>query len=265
MGFTALHIHCLLTAFTLTTQELAKLSVSPKISAECGQQVTLNCDVSSSRNGLSVIHMGWTHNKTTLCSVDSEGTITTHHRHTTDTSDFHCEYEHGQLSLIFQKVQPLESGKRYTCKLHSNQGAPYGHTRVELKECCGSSKGVLTSDGPVCTFNHVHPDGDVHWFHGSHNLSDGSYTTTTKSVDEKGWLTIHSSLKRKSSDVPYSCSLKSTTSGRYIASTLIQNHEFLVRGAGKQEATGLERNGVGSQRPMKTILCISILLAVTLT
>ncbi|XP_044046431.1 uncharacterized protein LOC122873589 [Siniperca chuatsi] len=263
MGSTALHILLwLLSAFTLTTQELARLSVSSEITAECGKQVTLNCDVSSSRNGLSVIRMEWSQNKTTLCSVDSEGNITTHPRHT--LSDFHCEYKHGQLSLIFQKAQPLGSGnsKRYMCKLQSNQGALHGYTRVELQECCGSIKGILSHDGPACTFKHVYPDGDVHWFHGSHNLSDGHYTT--KSVDKDGWLTIHSHLKRKSSDVSYSCFLKSTTSGRYIASTLVQKPEFLVRGTGAQGSTDPDRNGVGSQRPMRTFVCISILLAVTL-
>ncbi|XP_031145386.1 uncharacterized protein LOC116043030 [Sander lucioperca] len=261
MGYTALHtLLWLLTAFVLTTQEFVKLNVTPKITAECGKQVTLTCNVSSSRHGLSIKHMNWSQKNRSFCSVDSEGNIS-HHMHT--LSHFHCEYKHGQLSLIFKRVQPLESGD-YRCKLQSNQGAKHQYTRVELQECCGIVEGVSTSGGPACTFKNVYPDGDVHWFHGSHNLSDGSVRQhTTKHVDEGGWLTIHSDLEWKSSTVPYNCSLKSITSGRYITCTSVQNSELLVI-TRSQQHTHLGGNGVGSQGPMWTILCISILLAVTL-
>ncbi|XP_029288942.1 uncharacterized protein LOC115009102 isoform X2 [Cottoperca gobio] len=214
MQYTALHkLLWLLNALILTTQELVKLRVSPRIIAECGKQVTLNCNVSSSRNGLSIKHMEWFQNHTSFCSVDSEGKIT-NHRHT--QSDFHCEYRHGQLSLIFRRVQPLESrnSKPYVCKLQSNNGASHAKTSVELQECCWLVEGVWTNDRPTCTFKNVYPDGDVHWFHGSRNLSDESVKHhTTKHVDEGGWLTIHSYLEQNLSGGPYNCSLKSTTSG----------------------------------------------------
>lgn len=254
MGYTALHtLLWLLTSFTLTTQELVKLRVTPKITAECNQQVTLNCNVTSSRNGLSIKHMEWSQNNKSLCSVDGKGLITP----TNTLSDFHCEYQHGQLSLIFQRVQPLESGS-YRCKLKSNRGALHEYTTVELQECCGIVEGVFTNDGPSCTFKNVYPDGDVHWFHGSHNLSHGSVRHhTTKHVDEGGWLTIHSYLKQKSSGVPYNCSLKSAESGRHIASALVVNPESRAQ-------VHTQRNGVGSQGHVWTSLFILIFLAVTL-
>ncbi|XP_059188725.1 uncharacterized protein LOC131971338 [Centropristis striata] len=249
----------LLSAVTLTTQELVKLSVTPRLTAECDQQVALSCNVSSSRNGLLIKHMGWFQKNTPYCSVDSEGKVT-HHKGT--LSHFRCTYNHGELSLIFKKVQPLESGKNFMCKLQSNRGARQAYTRVELQECCGIAEGFVTGDQASCTFKHVHPDGDVHWFHGSHNLSDGSVKqNTSKSVDKGGWLTIHSTLERKSSDIPYNCSLKSTASGRYIATTLAQNTQSFFR-VPLQE--GQMRNGVGSQGPMWTFLCFSILFPVTL-
>ncbi|KAM7394057.1 hypothetical protein PAMP_020882 [Pampus punctatissimus] len=248
MGFTTFHIlFCLLTVFTLTTQDLAKLHVSSKINAECGKQVILICNVSLSLEGLSIKHMGWSHNKS-LCSVDSTGQMTTNHNNA--ISDFHCEYNNGQLSLIFQEVQPLETGHStpYTCKLHSNKGVPHAVTKVELQEC-GIAEGVLTSDGPSCTFRHVYPDGDVHWFHSSLNLSNGSLMYKTfKRVEKGGFLTIHSHLESKGLDLPFTCSLKSTKSGRYIANT-----EVMVRA------------GAGSLGSLRTILCISILFAVSLT
>uniref|UniRef100_A0A8D0DHE6 Ig-like domain-containing protein n=1 Tax=Sander lucioperca TaxID=283035 RepID=A0A8D0DHE6_SANLU len=112
--------------------KFVKLNVTPKITAECGKQVTLTCNVSSSRHGLSIKHMNWSQKNRSFCSVDSEGNIS-HHMHT--LSHFHCEYKHGQLSLIFKRVQPLESGD-YRCKLQSNQGAKHQYTRVELQGQC---------------------------------------------------------------------------------------------------------------------------------
>ncbi|XP_040891070.1 uncharacterized protein LOC121180026 [Toxotes jaculatrix] len=253
MEFTALHILWLVSAFSLTTQEL-KLIVIPKITAECDKQVTLQCSVPSSVNGLSIKLMEWSHSRTSWCSVNGERNIT-YKRNT--LNDFHCEYKEGQLSVIFQKVQPLQSGL-HMCKLQSNKGPSHEYTTVELEECCGTVTGVLTSRGPSCTFKNVYPDSDVHWFSGSHNLSDGSLKhNTTKRVEEGGWLTIHSDLEHRSSDVPFNCSLKSSTSGRYIASALVQKGRALYKYS--------QSNGVRSAGPLGTFcLCISILLAVTL-
>lgn len=120
-------------------------------------------------------------------------------------------------------------------------------------ECCANVEGDLTSDGPICTFSDVYPDGDVHWFHGSHNLSGGF--TVRKSVDKGGWLTVRSHLKRKSSDVPYNCSLWSSKSGRYIASTLV---------GGNARISAISSSHSKSQGPMWIVPCVSVLLAVTL-
>lgn len=257
MGFTALV--CLLSAFTLTTQDLVSLIVSPTVTAECGQQVTLNCNVSSYQHGLTIKHMEWSQGKTHLCTVDSLGELTQHN--TNSLGDFHCNYEDGRLSLTFPYVQPLNSGK-YRCKLRSTEGAPYEYTTVELKECSGEVESVFTSDGPSCIFHRVYPDGDVHWFHGHHNLSDRSmppdtFTDTSKSVDEEGYLTIYSQLKRKGPYLPYNCSLKSTRSGRYIASTLVKIELYDIDRTRPLNSS----SGVRSQEPMRTILGILILLA----
>lgn len=77
--------------------------------------------------------MAWSQGGTSLCSVNSEGTMLTHGKHS--LSDFYCDYKDGQLSLVFQRMLPLESGhsKPYRCKLHSNQGVAYNYTKVELQ------------------------------------------------------------------------------------------------------------------------------------
>lgn len=113
------------------------LSVSPQITAEYGKPVTLQCNVSSKfPNELQIKYMGWSQNEA-LCSVNSEGKITTNKNHT--LSDFHCEYNNQQLSLIFQKVQPMETG-RYMCKLQSNQEASHKYSNLELE---GQSTPIL--------------------------------------------------------------------------------------------------------------------------
>lgn len=247
---------CLLPVLTPTTQELVKLSVSPSVTAECGKQVTVSCHASSSQKNLSVKRMEWYLNKTSLCSVDSEGDITEHHRHA--LGDFNCEYQHGKLSLNIQEVQPMQRGD-YLCKLQSNMGAKHGYTTVELQECCGIVEASPASDGLSCTFNHVYPDGDVQWFQGSNRLfGTPSHPTTTKSVVEGGWLTIQSHLKSPRPDVSYNCTLISITSGGHLASTVVQSPQDKVR------IENLSTNGVGSQGPMWTVLCVSILLARTL-
>ncbi|XP_032418986.1 uncharacterized protein LOC116720072 isoform X1 [Xiphophorus hellerii] len=253
MEFTVLLF--LFPAFTLTMQALlpscrgisvtlspdsVKLEVSPKIFAECGKPVSLHCNSSSPQQGLSVKYMEWSHGNMSLCSVDSEQTITKLQRHF--QSDFDCKYEDGRLSLVFERMLPLQSGE-YRCKLRSNKGVANECTKVQLQEFCGKVEAVLRSHGPSCRFNHVYPDGDVHWFHDSRNVSDESVMQhTTKSIDSHGWMIIHSWLtlngtSERSSHEPYNCSLKSSTSGKYIASTLVQKHERRA----VQGATGYSR------------------------
>lgn len=121
-------------------------------------------------------------------------------------------------------------------------------------EFCGEVESTLTSDGPSCTFSRVHPDGDVLWFHDSQDLSDGSVNrSTSKTVDEHGWLTIHSWLRssvkqgKGSSRELYNCSLQSSTSGRIITSTLVNS----------------DGEGVKSHKTMTTVISILVSLIVT--
>lgn len=253
MGFSSGQILLLfISLFILTTQGHLTLDVSPVIRAECGQQVNLTCNVSSSRPGFSIKNLRWVKNHHMLCVVNSEGNITEHQHHT--LSDFHCEYEGGQLSLVFQRVQPVESGASvdYMCKLHSNQGVTTNHTKVELQDCCGNVQDSTNPEGPSCTFTEVHPDADVHWFLSSHNFTGETLRgSTDKRWEEGGWLTIHSYLEEKDSDELYNCSLWCPTSNQYITSRLIPQQR-------------MSKSGATAQRPFWTFffsVCFSTLLA----
>ncbi|XP_077427123.1 uncharacterized protein LOC144055208 [Vanacampus margaritifer] len=229
------------------------------VTADCGKPVEINCNVSTRSGGLSVKHMEWSQNHKPLCQVNKDGEL--HHSKNTK-SDFRCEYRKDQLSLIFTKVQPEDSGalNRYMCKVHSNQGMSHGYSWIELQECCGAVKGVLSKDGPVCTFSGVYADGDVVW--SSQNQSEGPVRHNTfKSVEEGGWLTIRSQLEGNPTGA-FNCTLMSIGSGRQIACNS-SDAEFLGGyGLKPQGFTGNVGNDVGSLHPSLTFLLISTLLVV---
>lgn len=148
-------------------------------------------------------------------------------------------------------------------RLTFRMSAVFENTSLVFPSECGQlTKGFSEGGPPACTFTNVHPDGEVHWFHGSHNLTDGPIEhPTTKRVDQGGWLIIHSELEEWSiSDVPYNCSLKSSKSGKYIASASAKVRTSKVIGRSPSSQPSEAR----SQQSMGTLLCISILLAVTL-
>ncbi|XP_054634218.1 uncharacterized protein LOC129182300 isoform X2 [Dunckerocampus dactyliophorus] len=255
MQLTRLLIACILTELTLSAQALVSVI---NITAECGKQVAMSCNVSTSRDGLSVKHMAWSQNHKLLCQLDSGGKLS-HHR--TIKSDFHCKYEKGQLSLIFAKVQPEDSGgsSRYMCKLHSNRGISHGYSWIELQECCGTVKGGLSIDGPVCTFSNVYPDADVFWSSQSESQTPVKQSMY-KSIEEGGWFTIRSQLEWTSNG-PSNCSLRSIKSGRHIACNLSENAELLDGyGLRPQGFTRTARNGAGSLEHLRTIMLMSIIL-----
>lgn len=100
--------------------------------AECGTAVNLSCEVPPLTNDLSVKHMGWSLNGSSLCSVDAEGKLSPHHKHS--PRPFHCSYSHGHLSLSFPNVQLLDGwNSTYMCKLRSNKGTAHTWTAVQFK------------------------------------------------------------------------------------------------------------------------------------
>ncbi|XP_077380214.1 uncharacterized protein LOC144020524 [Festucalex cinctus] len=246
-----------LTELTLTTKGLVHVS---NVTAECGKPVAINCNVPTRRDGLSVKHMEWSQNHKPLCQVNSAGEL----NHSKNTkSDFHCEYKNGQLSLIFAKVQPEDSGafNRYMCKVYSNQGMSHGYSWIELQECCGAVKVVLSKDGPVCTFSDVYPDGDVVWSSQSQS-EEPVRQNNFKSVEEGGWLTIRSHLEGNPTGA-FNCTLTSIDSGRQIACNLSEVVEFLGGyGPKPKRFTGNVGNDAGCLDPSLTILLISSLLVV---
>ncbi|KAM4604080.1 uncharacterized protein ACJ7VT_018696 [Polymixia lowei] len=253
MEFTLLHVLSMLTC--VLTRELVTVGVVSNVTAQCGQQMTLHCNVSSLKGNLSVHYLAWLQNGNPLCVVDNNGQVTNHSYNT--PSSFQCSYTQEQLTITFEEVQPMDSGD-YLCKLRSRQGLGQRSTRVQLQECYRDVEDVVTPEGPNCTFRRVYPDGDVHWFRGSTKLAGDQLTTkTTKQVEAGGWVTISSSLGSTNMTEPYNCSLWNPTSGRYIASRRVKIPVY--RGEGRRS-----RNGAGAQGPLWTFPGVLFLTGLTI-
>lgn len=200
---------------TLTLSESVRLEVGGRITAECGKPVILHCNISSALTGLSIQHMEWSQSHT-FCSVDSGGYLTIKNAE----RDFHCHYDKGHLSLHFYKWLPGFFEHSFMCKLRSNQGILHKYTHVEIKEHLDSVRAVRDSLTPTCTFTKVCPGGEVEWFEDFQKITNQSFIVTNKHVKDGRWL-INSYLKTHSSNKHYNCSLKSSTSGRYLSSAVM--------------------------------------------
>lgn len=118
--------------FDVLCAEMVKLQPNPSVSAACGQRVTLNCDVASSLDKVSIKHMEWSLNQRPLCSVDVHENVATHSGG--GIKHFYCEYARGRLSLVLHEVRPTDTiNLDFMCKLKSNRGAKHINTRVELQ------------------------------------------------------------------------------------------------------------------------------------
>lgn len=202
---------------TFTISESLTLEVSYSITAECGTPLILHCNISSPLTGLSIKHMAWS----TYCSVDSEGFLTTN-----DTEgDFYCRYDKGHLSLHFYKWSPSLFRTSFMCKLRSNQGILHEYTQVETREHWEGVEAAWDSYTPTCTFRKVCPGGEVEWFQDSQRITDQSLIVTNKH-EAGSWITIYSYPKIHSNK-PYNCTLKSSSSGRYLTSALIHPLSFV--------------------------------------
>ncbi|KAM9491251.1 uncharacterized protein ACWYII_003555 [Salvelinus alpinus] len=247
-------ILCLGVAVTLSntepTAELVKLSAVDSLIVPCHQSATLRCDLSTFQEGLSIYHMAWVRQDGKyLCDVNATGVMGTHPGNT--PSAMECSYTpHAQLTLTLLQVQPLEQGK-YLCKLRSSHGVKEATTTVKLQECYGEVQPSVSDEGPTCTFTEVYPDGEVHWFQGSNNVT-GDPKIKTIQVKDGMFLTITSSLNRKtvSGEGAYNCSLWIPSTGAYLTSSLVPEH-------GEARVEEPNANGAGAIGfPHRTILVL---------
>ncbi|CAL8352740.1 unnamed protein product [Boreogadus saida] len=209
------------------------LSVSPTVTATCGQSVTLHCNASSNRG--TVFHLSWIKDNTTLCKVENDHLVVDKQ----PTSDVECHYDTKSLFVTFlqtSKEQQERALDEYICKQRSEQGPASKKTWVELKECIQRVDPIKKAEGPTCSFTGVRRDGDVHWYRPREEArltEDDAVIEKKESVDKECCLTIFSSLKPKKDHTgPYTCSLWNSQSQNYTASHTFPHEEKLTSGSG---------------------------------
>ncbi|XP_059903330.1 uncharacterized protein LOC132454143 isoform X2 [Gadus macrocephalus] len=208
------------------------LSVSPNVTATCGQSVTLHCNVSSNQG--EVYHLSWIKDNNTLCKVEKDHLVVDEQ----PTSDVECRYANKSMFVTFRqtsKEQQERALDEYICKLRSYRGPSSKKTWVELKECIQRVDQIGTAEVSTCSFTGLRHDGDVHWYREDARLTeDDAVIEKKESVDKECCLTIDSSLKpKKDSTGPYTCSLWNRQSQNYTA-----NHTFPHKESSEKSTSG---------------------------
>ncbi|KAM7386650.1 hypothetical protein PAMA_009322 [Pampus argenteus] len=184
------------------------LETIPKVVAQCGENVTLPCDATSSH--LSDIRFfSWVGRNKTLCKYDGQ-----------PDPEVLCESAaetHPKLTLTLIRVMPIHQGS-YLCKLHSKVGLENLASVVTVQDCLGSSGSFINESHAKCWFNGVYPVGKVHWFQGVAELTESASTQEDK--DQYGQYTITSTLnvQKENLDQPYNCSLWIPRAKKYLSS-----------------------------------------------
>ncbi|XP_071371518.1 programmed cell death 1 ligand 1-like [Centroberyx affinis] len=196
-----------------STREL-ELQTSPQVVAQCGKNVTLECDVSSSSE-FDIKKFAWmTAESKHLCQLE-DGKLD--HKVLCESKAEPLNKHRHRLTLTLTNMMPANQGE-YICKLYSSLGVENRRTVVTLEECLGSFDFSNNQSHVECQFHGVYPNGTVHWLQGSSNLTDSATTQTEQ--DQHGLYNVTSTLKVQPGDMsqPYTCSLWIPASMKYLSS-----------------------------------------------
>ncbi|XP_029363609.1 uncharacterized protein LOC115047075 [Echeneis naucrates] len=202
-------------ALCIAGSQVVQLQLSPTVVTQCGRNVTLTCNSSSSQQ-MEILSFSWEHGNKTLCPYEKAQT----------DQDVRCEHKndhlHHRLTLVLTNVMPVDSGK-YICKLRSNQGAKSAVTSVTVQDCLESYVSETNKSHAMCSFTGVYPRGTIHWFKenlADFNLSDSASTWEEK--DQHGRYKLSSELQMEEAmpSSSYSCSLWIPSARKYLFSHL---------------------------------------------
>ncbi|KAM7372171.1 hypothetical protein PAMP_009361 [Pampus punctatissimus] len=208
------HVFCWVSIIWLTSAVSAAakavdLQTIPKVVAQCGENVTLPCNATSSH--LSDIRFfSWVGRNKTLCKYDGQPDPEVLCESVTETT-------HPKLTLTLIHVMPVHQGN-YLCKLHSKVGVNNQASFVTVQDCLGSSGSFINESHAKCWFNGVYPIGKVHWFQGVVELTESASTQEDK--DQYGQYNITSTInvQKENLEQPYNCSLWIPHAKKYLSS-----------------------------------------------
>ncbi|XP_008293162.1 uncharacterized protein LOC103367041 [Stegastes partitus] len=181
-----------------------ELQTTLPLTTNCGENVTLNCDVKSS-SPLDMKLLSWVAaNKTCKYENPELGC----ERTTTDSNH--------RLTLRLANIRPIDAGS-YLCKLRSNMGVKAQTTNVTVRECSGRLASSMNQSHAWCSFSGFYPGGSVHWFQEDANLTDSA--TTEEDKDQHGFYNIQSEIDVQKVNLsrPLNCSLWIPSLGKYAS------------------------------------------------
>ncbi|XP_028311502.1 uncharacterized protein LOC114468674 isoform X2 [Gouania willdenowi] len=118
-------IFCLFSVIAIVDCLIVQLHARPQVEAQCGEDVKLMCNVSSSQQ-MDVKVLSWVAFNRTLCEYERNRT----------EKEFHCETtklkDDQTLTLKLNNVMPVNTGK-YLCKVQSTGGVNSTATMVTIQ------------------------------------------------------------------------------------------------------------------------------------
>lgn len=217
-GFAWLSIFCFTSVVNAAVSLSMQLQVLPKVTAWCGENVTLLCNFSSlNQMNVQLIHFSLlADNKTEKCEYKHDQADRNVRCESTDKDSYQT------LAMILTNIMPVSEGK-YLCKVATNVGMLYNHTYVKVQGCSRSSKSSWNGSHAECSFSGVYPRGVVHWFSGDNNITDAAITQ--QDMDQHGLYNILSTIRKEEDKLNCSLwipSLNKQLSSQEVASSVNQ-------------------------------------------
>ncbi|XP_022612657.1 uncharacterized protein LOC111230266 [Seriola dumerili] len=190
-----------------------KLQTIPQVAAQCGKNVTLTCNASSSRH-MDIQFFSWLANMKNVCQYGNGQTDPGALCESTANTSHHT------LTLTLINVMPVSKGK-YLCKLRSNLGVKSASTSVTVHGCLEGSGFFTNESHAECWFTGVYPNGTIHWFQGEVNLTNSA--STQEEMDQHGRYKVLSELhvEKGHLNLSYKCSLWIPSDRKYLSSQLL--------------------------------------------
>ncbi|XP_077590728.1 uncharacterized protein LOC144208650 [Stigmatopora nigra] len=214
--------------FTLSIATRARANVdlktTPNITAHCGDNVKLTCDVTSTIS-LDVKTFSWIAQKTQLCGIGVKQRY----------PKVMCESEigsfHPTLNMTIINITAKHQGN-YLCKFHAQAGMNNSITFITVKDCLVNQHYTINESMAECWFNGSFNMGEIHWFKGADKLTE---TTNTKSIADHNnyYYSFKSTIKAPDKKQNYSCSLWIPERKKYVANQSLRMVKDATNSSGR--------------------------------
>ncbi|KAM3600797.1 uncharacterized protein V6R79_002583 [Siganus canaliculatus] len=139
---------------------------------------------------------------------------------------FNSHIPHGNASLLLRRVKVQDRG-RYKCYTSTRKGNQEIFVNLDVKALIQSVTLEMDDDTVTCSSHHIYPAPQVTWATDPHSAPEALESSTIKTTDHKGLVTLTSTLRIHSnfSHLTYICSFVSADKTQvWTASRKKQDH-----------------------------------------